>query len=70
MLYLLVLYFSVLYLVLLINPNLNIINKKIAKIENIIKPGNLTSTELIYMKDELDFLIMNRYRIILQEELA
>jgi len=69
MLYLLVLYFSVLYLVLLINPNLNIINRKIAKIENIIRPGNLTSAELIYMKDELDFLIMNRYRIILQEEL-
>ena len=64
------LYLSVLYLALLINPNLSIINKKIAKIENIIKPGNLTSTELIYMKDELDFLIMNRYRIILQEELA
>ena len=64
------LYLSVLYLALLINPNLIIINKKIAKIENIIKPGNLTSAELIYMKDELDFLIMNRYRIILQEELA
>lgn len=64
------LYLSVLYLALLINPNLSIINKKIAKIENIIKSGNLTSTELIYMKDELDFLIMNRYRIILQEELA
>jgi len=64
------LYLSVLYLALLINPNLSIINKKIAKIENIIRPGNLTSTELIYMKDELDFLIMNRYRIILQEELA
>ena len=64
------LYLSVLYLTLLINPNLSIINRKIAKIENIIKPGNLTSAELIYMKDELDFLIMNRYRIILQEELA
>ena len=64
------LYLSVLYLALLINPNLSIINRKIAKIENIIKPGNLTSAELIYMKDELDFLIMNRYRIILQEELA
>jgi hypothetical protein len=64
------LYLSVLYLALLINPNLSIINKKIAKIENIIRPGNLTSSELIYMKDELDFLIMNRYRIILQEELA
>jgi hypothetical protein len=64
------LYLSVLYLTLLINPNLSIINRKIAKLEIIIKPGNLTSTELIYMKDELDFLIMNRYRIILQEELA
>tara|TARA_B110000261_G_scaffold164644_1_gene215640 strand:+ start:7102 stop:7299 length:198 start_codon:yes stop_codon:yes gene_type:complete len=64
------LYLSVLYLALLINPNLSIINIKIAKIENIIKPGNLTSSELIYMKDELNFLIMNRYRIILQEELA
>ena len=64
------LYLSVLYLELLINPNLNIINRKIAKIENIIKPGNLTSTELMYMKDELNFSIMNRYRIILQEELA
>ena len=64
------LYLSVLYLALLINPNLSIINRKIAKIENIIRPGNLTSAELIYMKDELDFLIMNRYRIILQEELA
>ena len=49
------LYLSVLYLALLINPNLSIINKKIAKIENIIRPGNLTSTELIYMKDELNF---------------
>ena len=64
------LYLSVLYLALLINPNLSIINRKIAKIENIIRPGNLTSAELIYMKDELDFLIMNRYSIILQEELA
>ena len=64
------LYLSVLYLALLINPNLSIINRKIAKIENIIRPGNLTSSELIYMKDEFDFLIMNRYRIILQEELA
>jgi len=64
------LHITILYLALLINPNLSIINKKIAKIENIIKPGNLTSAELIYMKDELDFLIMNRYRIILQEELA
>jgi hypothetical protein len=64
------LYLSVLYLALLINPNLSIINRKIAKIENIIRPGNLTSAELIYMKDELDFLIMNRYRIILHEELA
>ena len=61
---------TILILLLLINPNLNIINRKIAKIENIIRPGNLTSTELIYMNDELDFLIMNRYRIILQEELA
>lgn len=60
---------TILILSLLINPNLNIINRKIAKIENIIRPGNLTSTELIYRKDELNFLIMNRYRIILQEEL-
>ena len=60
---------TILILSLLINPNLNIINRKIAKIENIIKPGNLTLSELIYMKDELNFLIMNRYRIILQEEL-
>ena len=60
---------TILILSLLINPNLNIINRKIAKIENIIKPENLTLSELIYMKDELNFLIMNRYRIILQEEL-
>jgi len=60
---------TILILSLLINPNLNIINRKIAKIENIIQPGNLTSSELIYMQYELNFLIMNRYRIILQEEL-
>ena len=60
---------TILILSLLINPNLNIINRKIAKIENIIQPGNLTSSELIYMQYELTFLIMNRYRIILQEEL-
>tara|TARA_B110000971_G_C19552434_1_gene295172 strand:+ start:54 stop:251 length:198 start_codon:yes stop_codon:yes gene_type:complete len=61
---------TILYLALLINPNLSIINKKIAKLENIVIQGNLTTLELIYTNDELDLLIMNRYRIILQEELA
>ena len=60
---------TIIYLSLLINHNLSIINKKIAKLENIVIQGNLTTLELIYMKDELDFLIMNRYIIILQEEL-
>jgi hypothetical protein len=59
----------VLIITLLSNPNLRIINKKITHLENIIKYQNLTNNELSNANDNLRFLNLNRYRIIIQEPL-
>ena len=63
------LYFSLTILALLINPNLRIINKKISRIDNVIKNGNLTEPRLKLVKDKLYSVNIQRYGIIIREPL-
>lgn len=63
------LYFSLIILALLSNPNLRIINKKISRIDNVIKNGNLTEPRLKLAKEYFYSLTNHRYGIIIREPL-